>query len=85
MFILIVLIVAKQLRRMIYRYRMKAYPETHQQGFITIENPHIHSMVGDLGVQIAADGRIWICIDGISFLRFSPHPNGKMKKGQDSQ
>jgi len=37
-------------------------------------------MKGDLGLQIAADGRVWICINGVSFLRFSPHPDGKMSK-----
>jgi len=26
----------------------------------------------NLGIQIAEDGRIWICINGISFLRFKP-------------
>ena len=27
-----------------------------------------------VGVQVASDGRIWICIDGASFLRFKPGP-----------
>lgn len=61
---------------------VKPYPETHQYGTISLENPEVFSgnryIKGDLGVQIAEDGRIWICIDGIAFLRFSPHPNGKM-------
>ena len=26
----------------------------------------------DIGIQIAEDGRIWICINGVSFLRFKP-------------
>jgi len=26
----------------------------------------------DFGIQIAEDGRVWICIDGVSFLRFKP-------------
>lgn len=26
----------------------------------------------DVGVQIATDGRIWICVDGAAFLRFKP-------------
>jgi len=37
-----------------------------------------YALQGDLGVQVAADGRVWVCINGIAFLRFSPHPNGKM-------
>jgi hypothetical protein len=33
------------------------------------------SLVGhDLGIQIAEDGRIWVCIDGITFIRFRPTP-----------
>jgi len=53
---------------------MKYYPETHQHGIISIENlPENNYMIGDLGIQIAADGRIWICIDGAAFLRFKPH------------
>lgn len=71
---------------------MKAIPEFHQQGNITVENLRMifsdtnfnpedgfGTIKGDLGVQVAEDGRVWICIDGIAFIRFSPHPNGKMK------
>jgi hypothetical protein len=55
-------------------------PETHAEGMISIENlPEERALRGDLGIQIAADGRVWICINGAAFLRFSPHPNGKMK------
>ena len=70
---------------------MKEYPETHQQGLISLENADSFPLrnwqdmkstyiKGDFGIQIAKDGRVWICIDGIAFLRFSPHPNGKMSK-----
>jgi hypothetical protein len=62
---------------------MREYPETHQIGDISIENlptefglqfgpnskPYI---VGDLGIQIAEDGRVWVCIDGLAFIRFKP-------------
>lgn len=62
------------------------YPETHKSGTISIENkpdglecaPGYTK--GDFGMQIARDGRVWICINGVAFLRFSPHPNGKMIK-----
>ncbi len=63
---------------------MKAYPETHQQGTISFEN--IRAAIGellggadsshrqgDLGIQIASDGRVWVCVNGVVFLRFSPH------------
>lgn len=55
---------------------MKEYPETHQEGIISLENSLMFKdktiIKGDLGVQIATDGRIWICINGIAFLRFLP-------------
>ena len=68
--------------------QIKGIPETHQQGTISLENVDYFTketlqgnyMKGDFGVQIASDGRVWVCIDGIAFIRFSPHPNGKMCK-----
>ena len=65
---------------------MKEYPETHQKGTISLENmPEEFKsgrgfMQGDFGIQIAGDGRAWVCIDGIAFIRFKPHPNGKIGK-----
>jgi len=62
---------------------MREYPEKHQQGFISIsnkseilnrENDFDESIRGDFGVQIAKDGRVWICINGIAFIRFTPIP-----------
>jgi len=63
---------------------VKDYPETHQQGTISIENiptelripgymPHIINQIeGDFGIRIAKDGRVWVCINGIAFIRFKP-------------
>jgi hypothetical protein len=62
---------------------IKEYPETHQDGSISLENPSsIFDVIitrawkpviqGDLGIQIAEDGRVWVCINGISFLRSNP-------------
>lgn len=62
---------------------MKSYPETHQQGAISIENlpeefglrfgPNGKThMEGDFSIQIAEDGRVWVNVDGIAFLRFKP-------------
>ena len=62
---------------------MKELKETHQQGLISVENipeglqlPGY--MKGDFGIQMAADGRVWVCINGVAFIRFSPHSDGKM-------
>jgi hypothetical protein len=52
---------------------MKEIPETHQKGFISIEqNLKITNKIADLGIQIAQDGRIWICLDGAALIRFKP-------------
>jgi hypothetical protein len=52
---------------------IEEYPETHQTGLITIEKRlKKGGMIGDFGIQIAADGRIWICIDGVAAIRFKP-------------
>ena len=63
---------------------MIPYPETQQQGTITLENIFEELMYGlpmkgTFGVQISKEGRVWICINGISFLRFTPHPNGEIR------
>lgn len=59
---------------------MKEYPETHQQGVVTLENEDDisrmlyykeHKMV-DFGIQIAKDGRVWVCINSLPFIRFKP-------------
>lgn len=81
---------------------MKEYPETHQHGHISIENipPGLKTfdwstghgyMQGDFGVQIANDGRVWICIDGVAFLRFNPklvlkgERSGQEKEGDNKE
>ena len=55
---------------------MLDYPETHQRGYMTIEQT-LPSLIKDcdFGIQIAKDGRVWICIDGKAYLRFHPDKN----------
>jgi hypothetical protein len=68
---------------------VRAYPETHQTGLIDVSNLDVifgeerqcgHAVRGDIGVQIANDGRIWVCVNGVALIRFSPHPDGRMQK-----
>lgn len=64
--------------------------EFHQQGYLTLENfkrlfptnghSFERSFEGDVGLQVSDDGRIWLCLDGIAFIRFTPHPNRKMSR-----
>ena len=65
---------------------MKEYPETQQQGIISIQNKELilnrendfdESIKGTFGIQIAKDGRIWVCINGIAFIRFRPFMEGE--------
>ncbi len=63
--------------------RVKPYHEIHQQGFLSLEHLDIVPTLPrdcDLGIMIAEDGWVWICVDGLAFLRFSPHPDRKMQK-----
>ncbi len=65
------------------KQRIIPYKETHQQGNISVEKDlSIGHIDGDFGVQISSDGRVWICIDGLSVIRFNPRTNtyGKRSK-----
>ena len=56
--------------------------ETHIRGHVSLENPEdVGAALSaaseddgrvDFGIQISPDGRVWICINGIAFLRFKP-------------
>ena len=53
--------------------------EMHCEGHIDISEeyknfPH-DLQNADLGIQISYDGRVWLCINGIAFLRFKPKFN----------
>lgn len=50
----------------------KEFELTYSQGHITLDQSS-KSIKGDLGIQISPDGKVWICIDGQSFLRFTPN------------
>lgn len=55
---------------------MQTLPETHQRGVLFIENlESIQAMDKsncDVGLQVSHDGRIWLCVNGIAFIRFRP-------------
>ena len=55
---------------------MTIVDETHQQGYLSIENLEIIQQSNkqdcDVGLQVSSDGRIWLCVDGIAFIRFKP-------------
>jgi len=55
--------------------RIIPYKETHQYGRISIEKVFDPSVVlehHDFSIQIASDGRVWICVDGEAWIRFKP-------------
>lgn len=60
---------------------MKPYEEAHQIGQVFIEKTLYQGRYEcDIGIQIGTDGRIWICIDGITVLRFSADPGACQKE-----
>lgn len=55
--------------------KIESYPETHMRGTMSIEQDMEKGVIKDtdVGVQIARDGRIWICVNGCALIRFHPH------------
>ena len=58
--------------------KIKPYKETHMDGVLSMESDEFFNkqdrriVSGDFGIQIAEDGRVWICFNGVSFIRFQP-------------
>lgn len=56
----------------------KEIKEVHQTGHLSIENEKIikemllNNSSIDAGFQVSFDGRIWLCVNGIAFIRFKP-------------
>ena len=49
------------------------YPLQTQEGYLSVEQElPANTKKCVLGVQISKDGRIWVCIDGVAFIRFRP-------------
>ena len=48
----------------------------YQNGSIYMENPDLIKRIDmtdcDFGVQVASDGRVWVCINGLAWIRFKP-------------
>ena len=62
----------------------KDFKLTHSEGLISIETiPEKNIIQGNLGIQIE-NGKVWLCINGIAFLRFSPKIN-KPNKGNKNE
>ena len=55
------------------------YPVLHQEGVLSVEcDLDVGMHPGDVGIQIAVDGRIWICYEGQAFIRFKPFTQGQI-------
>lgn len=50
--------------------------ETHRSGMVSIHNQEFIEqedlLNADFGLQISSDGRVWVCINGMAFIRFKP-------------
>lgn len=55
---------------------IKEYPLLNQKGYISFENDASYKggnlIKGILGIQVAANGKVWVCVNGVSILRFRP-------------
>lgn len=51
------------------------YDKEHQKGRLFVEMGMSKGTVADVdfGIQIASDGRVWICINDVAALRFQPY------------
>lgn len=51
-------------------------PETHKRGHLSVENAaqiaEMDLQDCDLGLQVAWDGRVWLCVNGVAWIRFKP-------------
>lgn len=51
-------------------------PETHQIGHCSVENADLIERLDlqdcDFGLQVSEDGRVWVCVNGIAWIRFKP-------------
>ena len=56
---------------------MKEFGPLYQQGMVTldVDPQHLKMDLTDalFGIQVSADGRVWVCVNGMSWLRFKPH------------
>lgn len=73
--------------------KIQQYEETHQSGCIILENLDMireltesksltdtSHILGDIGIQISGDGKIWVCINSIAFIRFKPDNKVKIEE-----
>ena len=55
---------------------MKEIKEFHQQGRLSIDNvttiEEMDLSNADVGLQVAKDGRIRLCVNGVALIRFTP-------------
>lgn len=56
---------------------IKELKETHTRGHLSVEADMKSLLDCDFGIQISSDGRVWICINGMAFIRFKPSHKNK--------
>ena len=53
--------------------KLNEIEETHILGYLSIETIPEGGKGTDFGIQVSEDGRVWICVDGLAFIRFNPN------------
>jgi hypothetical protein len=55
---------------------IQEYPVTYQEGHLSVENGDLIERLNLrdclFGIQVASDGRVWVCVNGLAYLRFKP-------------
>ena len=58
------------------------YPPLYQEGHLSIEDDTVIKRLDlqncQFGIQVCRDGRVWVCVNGMAYLRFKP---GKVTGG----
>ena len=47
-------------------------PVRHVKGALSVESEVSSMPTCEFGLQRACDGRVWVCINGVAFIRFKP-------------
>ena len=55
---------------------VEGFGPMYQHGHLSIENSVDVAMMDlqdcEVGIQLSADGRIWLCVNGTALIRFKP-------------
>lgn len=55
---------------------MRSFGPQYAHGHVSVENDEMIAAQDltdcELGVQVSHDGRVWLCVNGVAWIRFKP-------------